>query len=51
MNWRSIQPALLDRMELIEVNGYTVEEKTEIAKRHLTPKQVKEHGLSKNYFQ
>jgi ATP-dependent Lon protease len=46
----SIQPALLDRMELIEVNGYTVEEKTEIAKRHLTPKQVKEHGLSKKLF-
>jgi ATP-dependent Lon protease len=46
----SIQPALLDRMELIEVNGYTVEEKTEIAKRHLTPKQIKEHGLSKKLF-
>ena len=46
----SIQPALLDRMELIEVNGYTVEEKIEIAKRHLTPKQIKEHGLSKKLF-
>ena len=46
----TIQPALLDRMELIEVNGYTVEEKVEIAKRHLTPKQIKEHGLSKKLF-
>jgi len=43
----TIQPALLDRMELIEVNGYTVEEKVEIAKRHLIPKQIEEHGISK----
>lgn len=43
----SIQPALLDRMELIEVNGYTVEEKVEIAKRHLIPKQIDEHGITK----
>ncbi|HEK21885.1 MULTISPECIES: endopeptidase La [unclassified Mucilaginibacter] len=42
----SIQPALLDRMEIIEVNGYTIEEKTEIAKRHLVPKQREAHGLS-----
>lgn len=41
----SIQPALRDRMEIIEVNGYTVEEKIEIAKKHLIPKQRKEHGL------
>jgi ATP-dependent Lon protease len=41
-----IQPALRDRMELIEVNGYTVEEKLEIAKRHLLPKQLKEHGIT-----
>jgi ATP-dependent Lon protease len=41
----TIQPALLDRLEIIEVNGYTVEEKIEIAKRHLIPKQIKEHGL------
>ena len=41
----TIQPALRDRMEIIEVNGYTVEEKIEIAKKHLIPKQRKEHGL------
>ena len=43
----TIQPALRDRMELIEVNGYTLEEKIEIAKRHLLPKQIEEHGISK----
>ncbi|MDX5419137.1 MAG: endopeptidase La [Hymenobacteraceae bacterium] len=41
----TIQPALRDRMEIIELTGYTMEEKTEIAKRHLVPKQVQEHGL------
>lgn len=41
----TIQPALRDRMEIIELTGYTMEEKTEIAKRHLVPKQVADHGL------
>ncbi len=41
----SIQPALLDRMEIIELSGYSTEEKLEIAKKHLVPKQRKEHGL------
>lgn len=41
----TIQPALRDRMEVIEVTGYTLEEKVEISKKHLIPKQRKEHGL------
>ncbi len=49
-NIAAIQPALLDRLELIEVNGYTVEEKVEIARRHLIPKQLKEHGMTKDQF-
>ncbi len=41
----SIQPALLDRMEIIYLHGYSIEEKIEIAKRHLIPEQRTEHGL------
>ncbi len=43
----SIQPALRDRMEIIEINGYTIEEKIEIASRHLMPKQLEEQGMKK----
>ena len=42
----TLQPALRDRLEIIEVNGYTLEEKLEIAKRHLVPKQLTENGLT-----
>jgi ATP-dependent Lon protease len=47
----SIQPALLDRMEIIDITGDTIEEKTEIAKRHLIPKQLEEHGLKPGQLQ
>lgn len=42
----TLQPALRDRLEIIEVNGYTLEEKLEIARRHLVPKQLTENGLT-----
>ena len=45
-----IHPALRDRMEIINVSGYTVEEKVEIAQKHLLPKQLLEHGLQKSHF-
>jgi ATP-dependent Lon protease len=43
----TIHPALRDRLEIIELSGYTIEEKIEIAKRHLVPKQLKDHGMKK----
>jgi len=43
----TVQPALLDRMELINVTGYLAEEKVEIAKKFLVPKQLKEHGIGR----
>ena len=46
-----IQPAFRDRMEIIRLSGYTEEEKIEIAQRHLIPKQLDEHGLTKKHVQ
>lgn len=44
----TIHPALVDRMEIIDISGYLLEEKVEIAKRHLLPKQLKEHGVKRS---
>jgi ATP-dependent Lon protease len=49
-NLQTIQPALRDRLEIIELSGYAVEEKIEIAKRHLIPKQKEAHGLKSSGF-
>jgi ATP-dependent Lon protease len=49
-NLGQIQPALRDRLEIIDLSGYAVEEKVEIAKRHLVPKQKEAHGLKKVNF-
>jgi ATP-dependent Lon protease len=49
-NFQNIQPALRDRMEVIDLSGYAVEEKIEIAKRHLFPKQKELHGLKSSQF-
>jgi ATP-dependent Lon protease len=46
----TIQPALKDRMEVIKMSGYTLEEKVEIARQHLLPKQLKEHGLTAKHL-
>lgn len=50
-NLATIQPALRDRMEIIEINGYTIEEKVQIAKKHLIPKLLKDNGLKKEHIQ
>lgn len=47
-NLSNIQPALLDRIEVIEINGYNIEEKIHIARKHLFPKQLNNHGLKRN---
>lgn len=49
-NSLNMHPALLDRMEIIRISGYTEDEKVEIAKQHLIPRQKKLHGLQKNEF-
>lgn len=49
-NVGAISPALRDRMEMINVSGYLIEEKVEIAKRHLIPKQLEAHGVSHKFF-
>ncbi len=49
-NLQQIPWALRDRMEIINVTGYTIEEKVEIAKKYLLPKQLKEHGLSEEHL-
>ena len=49
-NLSNIQPALLDRMEIINISGYSIEEKVEIAKKHLVRKQISNHGLEKYKF-
>ena len=50
-NLSNVHPALLDRMEIIDIPGYLAEEKLAIAKRHLVPKQLKENGLDKKQLQ
>ncbi len=49
-NLQNIQPALRDRLEIIDLSGYAIEEKLEIAKRHLIPKQKEAHGLKELKF-
>ncbi len=49
-NIQNIQPALRDRLEIIDLSGYAIEEKIEIAKRHLVPKQKEAHGLGNTKF-
>ena len=47
----TIHPALLDRMEVIDIDGYSIDEKLEIAKRYLVPRQIKDNGISKEIIE
>jgi len=47
----TIHPALLDRMEIIEISGYSLSEKMEISKRYLIPKQIKENGITEKIIE
>jgi ATP-dependent Lon protease len=49
-NMQTIQPALQDRMEIIKMSGYTIEEKVEIARQHLFPKQLEAHGMTSKHL-
>ena len=42
----TIHPALIDRMEVIDITGYSIQEKLQIAKKYLIPKQIKENGIT-----
>jgi ATP-dependent Lon protease len=45
-----MHPALLDRMEVIELSGYSIREKMEIGRKYLIPKQISEHGITENHI-
>ena len=47
----SIHPALLDRMEVIDLSGYSIEEKLQIAKQYLVPRQLKQNGINESIFE
>jgi ATP-dependent Lon protease len=47
----TIHPALLDRMEVIDITGYSIEEKLEITKKYLVPKQIKENGITEDLIE
>jgi ATP-dependent Lon protease len=47
----TIHPALLDRMEIVDISGYSLQEKLEIAKRYLIPKQIKENGITADHIE
>ena len=47
----TIHPALIDRMEIVDISGYSLQEKLEIAKRYLIPKQIKENGITADHIE